>query len=157
MTGPGGLSGETLFRGRRLCVVGNINRDLRTAPIRGGAHLVRDGETSTDFVRETLGGGAANSAVFASKLGAVVRLVGKVGDDALGAALRLKLRLQGVRPHLAVDPAHATGTSINLVYDKAERAGRLHAIVHDGEWFHVGTPDGLAATRARLASHRTER
>jgi MurNAc alpha-1-phosphate uridylyltransferase len=47
--------------------------------------------------------------------------------------------------------------SLNLVYDNAERAGRLHAIVHDGEWFHVGTPEGLAATRARLASHRTER
>ena len=33
---------------------------------------------------------------------------------------------------------------------------RLHAIVHDGEWFHVGTPEGLAATRARLLSHRIE-
>jgi MurNAc alpha-1-phosphate uridylyltransferase len=47
--------------------------------------------------------------------------------------------------------------SLNRVYDRAESAGRLHAIVHDGEWFHVGTPDGLAATRARLASHRIER
>ena len=47
--------------------------------------------------------------------------------------------------------------SLNRVYDRAERAGRLHAIVHDGEWFHVGTPDGLAATRARLSSHRIER
>ncbi len=47
--------------------------------------------------------------------------------------------------------------SLNLVYDKADQAGRLHAIVHDGEWFHVGTPEGLTATRARLASHRTER
>jgi N-acetyl-alpha-D-muramate 1-phosphate uridylyltransferase len=47
--------------------------------------------------------------------------------------------------------------SLNLVYDKAERAGRLHAIVHDGEWFHVGTPEGLTATRTRLAYHRTER
>jgi N-acetyl-alpha-D-muramate 1-phosphate uridylyltransferase len=47
--------------------------------------------------------------------------------------------------------------SLNVIYDRAEAAGRLHAIVHDGEWFHVGTPDGLAATRARLASHRTER
>jgi N-acetyl-alpha-D-muramate 1-phosphate uridylyltransferase len=43
-----------------------------------------------------------------------------------------------------------------VIYDRAEAKGRLHAIVHDGEWFHVGTPDGLAATRARLASHRTE-
>jgi MurNAc alpha-1-phosphate uridylyltransferase len=47
--------------------------------------------------------------------------------------------------------------SLNLIYDRAEAAGRLHAIVHDGEWFHVGTPEGLATTRARLASHRTER
>jgi N-acetyl-alpha-D-muramate 1-phosphate uridylyltransferase len=47
--------------------------------------------------------------------------------------------------------------SLNRLYDRAEAAGRLHAIVHDGEWYHVGTPDGLAATRARLSSHRIER
>ena len=47
--------------------------------------------------------------------------------------------------------------SLNCLYDRADAAGRLHAIVHDGEWYHVGTPDGLAATRARLSSHRTER
>ena len=47
--------------------------------------------------------------------------------------------------------------SLNRVYDRAERAGRLYAIVHDGEWFHVGTPEGLSATRARFASHRIER
>ena len=47
--------------------------------------------------------------------------------------------------------------SLNRVYDRAEAAGRLHAIVHDGEWYHVGTPDGLAMTRARLSSHRIER
>ena len=47
--------------------------------------------------------------------------------------------------------------SLNLLYDRAQRAGRLHAIVHDGEWYHIGTPEGLAATRARLKSHRIER
>jgi MurNAc alpha-1-phosphate uridylyltransferase len=47
--------------------------------------------------------------------------------------------------------------SLNLVYDRAERAGRLTAIVHDGEWYHIGSPQGLAATRARLNSHRIER
>ena len=40
--------------------------------------------------------------------------------------------------------------SLNRVYDKAMAAGRLRAIVHDGEWFHVGTPRGLADTRAQL-------
>jgi N-acetyl-alpha-D-muramate 1-phosphate uridylyltransferase len=57
----------------------------------------------------------------------------------------------------AFDGIRDTKFSLNVVYDRAERSGRLHAIVHDGEWFHVGTPDGLAATRSRLAYHRTER
>ncbi len=47
--------------------------------------------------------------------------------------------------------------SLNRLYDSADAAGRLHAIVHDAEWYHVGTPEGLAATRARLTSHRIER
>jgi MurNAc alpha-1-phosphate uridylyltransferase len=46
--------------------------------------------------------------------------------------------------------------SLKRLYDKAEDAGRLAAIVHDGEWFHVGTPEGLAATRARLATLQHE-
>jgi MurNAc alpha-1-phosphate uridylyltransferase len=46
--------------------------------------------------------------------------------------------------------------SLKRLYDRAEDAGRLAAIVHDGEWFHVGTPDGLEATRSRLAELRHE-
>jgi len=47
--------------------------------------------------------------------------------------------------------------SLVRLYDHAERTGRLHAIVHDGEWYHIGTPAGLAATRERLSSKRIER
>jgi N-acetyl-alpha-D-muramate 1-phosphate uridylyltransferase len=47
--------------------------------------------------------------------------------------------------------------SLVRLFDRAERAGRLHAIVHDGEWYHIGTPEGLAATRERVSSHRVER
>jgi N-acetyl-alpha-D-muramate 1-phosphate uridylyltransferase len=47
--------------------------------------------------------------------------------------------------------------SLVRLFDRAEEAGRLHAIVHDGEWHHIGTPAGLEATRARLSSHRIER
>jgi MurNAc alpha-1-phosphate uridylyltransferase len=46
--------------------------------------------------------------------------------------------------------------SLKKLYDRAEDAGRLAAIVHDGEWFHVGTPEGFAATQARLDELRTE-
>ena len=47
--------------------------------------------------------------------------------------------------------------SLVRIFDRAEAAGRLRAIVHDGEWYHIGTPEGLAATRERLSSHRIER
>lgn len=33
--------------------------------------------------------------------------------------------------------------SLNRLYDKAEAAGRLWGLRHDGEWFHVGTADAL--------------
>lgn len=39
--------------------------------------------------------------------------------------------------------------SLVRLYDRAETAGRLGAVVHDGEWYHVGTLPGLAATRER--------
>jgi MurNAc alpha-1-phosphate uridylyltransferase len=47
--------------------------------------------------------------------------------------------------------------SLVRLFDRAEQARRLNAIVHDGEWYHIGTPAGLAATRERLSWHRVER
>jgi N-acetyl-alpha-D-muramate 1-phosphate uridylyltransferase len=46
--------------------------------------------------------------------------------------------------------------SLKRLYDRAEDAGRLGTIVHDGMWFHIGTPEGLEATRARFAELRAE-
>jgi MurNAc alpha-1-phosphate uridylyltransferase len=46
--------------------------------------------------------------------------------------------------------------SLNLLYDAAQAPGRLYGIVHDAEWFHVGTPDDLARTEDFLA-RRAER
>ena len=42
--------------------------------------------------------------------------------------------------------------SLVRLFDRAERSGRLRAIVHDGGWYHVGTMEGLAATRQRLTT-----
>lgn len=47
--------------------------------------------------------------------------------------------------------------SLNPLYDRAIEQGRLAAIVHDGEWYHIGTPQGLRLAEARLAMHGTER
>ncbi len=44
--------------------------------------------------------------------------------------------------------------SLNRLYDRAQEAGRLWGLRHDGLWFHVGTPEGLAETEAVLNEAR---
>jgi sugar/nucleoside kinase (ribokinase family) len=112
---------DSVFRGTRLCVVGNINRDVKIAAIEAGPHLFADGETSTSAVRETVGGGGANSALAAASLGADVSFVGKVGADALGDRLARTFDARNVRSHLVRDRSHPTGTSINLVWTSGHR------------------------------------
>jgi len=46
--------------------------------------------------------------------------------------------------------------SLNLLYDRAEAAGRLHGLEHDADWFHVGTPEDLA-TEAALSDRADSR
>ena len=41
--------------------------------------------------------------------------------------------------------------SLNILYDKAIKQGRLFGVVHDGEWLHIGTPETLAQANAYLA------
>ncbi len=43
--------------------------------------------------------------------------------------------------------------SMNKIWDRAIAAGRMKAFVHDGSWFHVGTPGAIGTTEALLASH----
>ncbi|BBK29424.1 MurNAc alpha-1-phosphate uridylyltransferase [Stella humosa] len=44
--------------------------------------------------------------------------------------------------------------SLNRLYDRAAEAGRLGGLVHDGEWYHVGTPQALADAEEALATQR---
>jgi len=46
--------------------------------------------------------------------------------------------------------------SLNLLYNKAQAAGRLFGIAHDGEWYHIGTPDALAEAEAVMAQRAGE-
>jgi len=76
------------------------------------------------------------------------------GDFLLNPLGRVKRRPEGeVAPYLftgtqILHPKVFENTpdgpfSLNLIYDRLIEQGRLYAVVHDGEWFHVGTPDGL--------------
>ncbi len=46
---------------------------------------------------------------------------------------------------------------LTLLYDRTQESGRLRGIIHDGEWYHIGTPAGLAAAEDRLVVTRVER
>ncbi len=50
--------------------------------------------------------------------------------------------VQILHPRL-FDGAPEAPFSLNLLYDKALGRDRLYGVVHDGEWFHLGTPRGL--------------
>ena len=104
-----------------LCVVGNVNRDVKVQGIGDARGLLRDGETSVPGIVETIGGGGANSACTAAALGAQVRFVGKVGADRLAEALRRTLANHGVRSYLACDASRATGTTVALGFAAGHR------------------------------------
>jgi 5-dehydro-2-deoxygluconokinase len=103
-----------------VAVVGNVNLDIRTSPIPASNRIFADGETSVGEVYETLGGGAANLAVAAARLGGTVHLCACVGDDELGRRLEQSLGTWGVTPHLRRKPV-PTGRSVNLVWDQGHR------------------------------------
>ena len=77
----------------RLTVVGAINVDLTARVERAPAA----GETVADGVLQRgPGGKGANQAVAAARLGAAVRLIGAVGDDAEGRGIRDRFASLGV-------------------------------------------------------------
>jgi MurNAc alpha-1-phosphate uridylyltransferase len=43
--------------------------------------------------------------------------------------------------------------SVNILWDRAIEAGRLYGIRHDGEWYHVSTPQQLGDVERELSFH----
>lgn len=115
------MQAESPFRGSSLCVVGNINRDVKIAPLPANTALFADGETPVESIIETIGGGGANSAFAAAAMGARGSFAGKVGADALGDRLQRTLEQHGIAAHLARDAGHPSGTSIALAFDNGHR------------------------------------
>ena len=87
------------------------------------------------------------------------------GDFRLDASGRLAARggaaaapfvftgVQILHPRLFADAPEGP-FSLNVLYRRAAAAGRLFGLVHDGAWYHVGTPPALAAARAALERQR---
>jgi len=96
--------------------------------------------------------GAAMDALLAMQRMTAVSGDAGQGDyflDPLGRAARRKSHavapylfagIQILHPRLFEDTPDGA-FSLNVLYDKAEAAGRLWGMVHDGAWYHVGTPE----------------
>jgi ribokinase len=91
--------------------VGDLMVDIAAA---GRGHEAR--------IEIAAGGSAANAAVWAARSGADAAVVGRVGDDLAGRALRSALEERGVRAQITVDPDASTGTF--LVVDEEVRVDR---------------------------------
>ncbi|MBA2341001.1 MAG: sugar kinase [Pyrinomonadaceae bacterium] len=111
------------FSRRRICVVGDavadqflygeISRVSREAPVL----ILRHERT------ETLPGGAANCAMNARALGAEVKLIGVIGTDEPGGAMRGKLRAAGVDCHGLIEAKQfRTTTKMRIL------AGQAHSL-----------------------------
>ncbi len=109
------------FAADSICVVGNINRDIKIPPLPLGDYLFRDGETSTGSINETIGGGGANSAFTAVALGAKASFLGRIGTDGLGDRLDRTLTQHGIIARLARDKSRPSGTSIALSFENSQR------------------------------------
>ena len=96
-----------------IVVVGSLNMDL----VMRAPRLPNPGETVLGGSFDRFPGGkGANQAVAAARLGATVAMVGRVGDDPFGEALRDSLEENRV-DHRAVltDPKYDTGVGMVLV------------------------------------------
>src|SRR5207244_5706076 len=96
----------------RILVVGSANVDFTVAAPR----LPGPGETVTNgTLLVNHGGKGANQAVAARRLGADVRLIGCVGRDASGAAIRAALAGEGIGVDgVAESDAAATGSALTV-------------------------------------------
>ncbi len=59
--------------------------------------------------------------------------------------------IQLLHPRL-FDPAPDGRFSLNLLYDAAQTKGRLYGLVHDGEWYQFGSPEGLELAESHLGA-----
>lgn len=59
--------------------------------------------------------------------------------------------LQITRPALYADPALGEKFSNLVIFDRAQQAGRLYGLVHDGGWFHFSTPQSLELFHKQMA------
>jgi ribokinase len=110
----------------KVLVVGSINMDL----VLSCEHLPKPGETlAASECLEVSGGKGANQAVAAARMGAEVRLVGRVGSDVFGPQLLKSLEESNVNIE-QVKVCHDCGSGLAVVM--VEAAGQNSIVIVPG-------------------------
>jgi sulfide:quinone oxidoreductase len=161
-----------------LAVVGSLTWDVigraGTVETRGDEEVLvlRHGtKTHLDEAVFAVGGGAANVAVVAARLGCRVAAIGRVGRDAAAAEILADLRREGVRTEAVhADPELRTAVSLVLVGPGGDRTILVHAgagahIDHDEtaaleqlrpRWLYVASMRGTAGPFFEQLAQRAE-
>ena len=109
-----------------IIVLGSLNMDLIVRTPR----IPAPGETILGSAFSTAPGGkGANQAVAAAKLGGPVKMIGRLGADEFGHALRSTLSVVGVDTRLIIEDAEAT-TGVALI--SVENSGQNSIVVVPG-------------------------
>jgi ribokinase len=129
----------------RVLVLGGINMGLITKTSR----MPRPGETFRgERFYSSSGGKGATQAVAAARLGAEVKMVGRVGADLFGPALIEALQNDGIDvSDIAVDAEHASGVGV-IVLDES---GQNRVLATYGANLQCGD-EQLAAVEQNLSS-----
>ncbi len=112
--------------GPTVVCMGSLNMDMcvdvAQAPVAGETVMAQ-------ALRYSPGGKGANQAVACARQGAQVRMIGRVGADAHGAALLDSLQADGIDTHaVEIDPHLSTGVAVVLV----ESTGQNRIVVAGG-------------------------
>jgi ribokinase len=127
-----------------VAVLGGVNMNL----IALAQRVPQPGETVTgDRFYTSPGGKGANQAVAAARMGAQVRMVGRVGRDTFGPALLEGLRRDGIDVSgIAEDPESASGIAVILLDGKRQN----YIVQVRGANLHC---DGAQLEAAKAAMH----
>lgn len=109
---------KALARRVRVVIFGSLNMDLVVRV----PQMPRPGETLAGYsFFSNPGGKGANQAVACRRQGAMVEMVGQVGDDSFGAQLRAAMEVEGVESRgVATAAGQATGVAVIMVDDHAQ-------------------------------------
>ncbi len=130
---------------RRIAVVGSVNMDL----VLRAPRMPQVGETllGTSFC-QVPGGKGANQAVAAARQGALVSMIGRVGADAFGLALRAALAADGIALDLLGTSADAPSGVAAIVVDND---GNNSIVLAPGANMQLGVAD-IDAARAAICA-----